>query len=129
MHHHDWDWSFAGALPGSDTVDVYKLAHDGRSMMLFRDKDHWNLDLRDPDLYAHMATAMQNWHLPAMTIFCLAQPVPKARTEAQVTAYRARAAELAAGHGLCIQRLDLDNYDVYAEFRNAGTCAAPQQAP
>ncbi len=129
MHHHDWDWSFAGALPGSDTVDVYKLAHDGRSMMLFRDKDHWNLDLRDPELYAHMATAMQNWHLPAMTIFCLAQPVPKARTEAQVTAYRARAAELAAGHGLCIQTLDLDNYDVYAEFRSAGTCAAPQQAP
>lgn len=129
MHHHDWDWSFAGALPGSGTVDVYQLAHDGRSMMLFRDKDHWNLDLRDPELYAHMATAMQNWHLPAMTIFCLAQPVPKARTEAQVTAYRARAAELAAGHGLCIQTLDLDNYDVYAEFRTAGTCAAPQQAP
>ncbi|HVW11418.1 MAG TPA: hypothetical protein VHC90_22690 [Bryobacteraceae bacterium] len=129
LHHHDWNWSFAGALPGTDTVDVYKLAHDGRSMMLFRDKDHWNLDLRDPGLYANMSSAMQNWHLPAMTIFCLAQPVPKARTEAQVAAYRARAAELSATHGLCIQRLDLDNYDVYAEFRTAGTCSASPQAP
>src|SRR6185312_9590346 len=103
---------------------------DGRSILMFRDKDRWNLDLRDPQLYVEMANGMKTWHLPVMTIFCLPDPVPpKPRTEAQVAAYRARAAELSAGQGLCIQRLDLDNYDVYAEFRTAGTCTAPPQAP
>jgi hypothetical protein len=129
LHHHDWHWSFVSMLPASDTVDVYRLERDGRSIMMFRDKDRWNLDLRDPLLYVEMARGMKTWHLPEMTILCLPDPVPpKPRTEAQVAAYRARAAELSAGQGLCIQRLDLDNYDVYADFRTAGTCTAPQQA-
>ena len=130
LHHHDWNWSFVADLPAGEAVDVYKLQRDGRSIMLFRDKDRWNLDLRDPQLYANMARGMKTWHLPEMTIFCLAQPVPpKPRTGPQVTAYRARVAELSAAQGLCIQRLDLDNYDVYADFRTAGTCTAPPQAP
>jgi hypothetical protein len=129
LHHHNWNWSFVSGLPGSDAVDVYKLARNGRSMMLFRDKNHWNLDLRDPQLYVQMARGMKTWHLPAMTIFCLPNPVPeKARTQAQVAAYRTRAVELSAGQGLCVQRLDLDNYDVYAEFRTTGTCTAPRPA-
>jgi 4-amino-4-deoxy-L-arabinose transferase-like glycosyltransferase len=129
LHHDQWKWSFVSALPGTDTVDVYKLEQNGRSMMLLRQKDRWNLDLRDPQLYAEMARGMQTWHLPSMTIFCLAQAAPKARTGAQVAAYRARAAELSANQGLCIQTLDLDNYDVYAEFRAAGACTASPSAP
>jgi hypothetical protein len=130
LHHHDWNWSFVSDLPGVDTVDVYRLQRGSRSMMMFRAKDLWNLDLRDPQLYIEMARGMKTWHLPEMTIFSLAQPVPlKPRTGAQVTAYRARAAELSAGQGLCIERLDLDNYDVYAAFRPAGTCTASPQSP
>jgi hypothetical protein len=129
LQHHDWNWSFVADLPDSKTVDVYKLQSDGRSMMMFRDKDRWNLDLRDPQLYVNMAQGMKTWHLPEMTIFSLAEPVPpKPRTGPQVTAYRARAAELSAAQGLCVQRLDLDNYDVYADFRTAGTCTAPPQS-
>jgi hypothetical protein len=124
MHHHNWNWQFVSPLPGSATVDVYKLNRGDRSMVLFRDKDHWNLDLRDPLLYSQMARGMRQWHLNSTTIFCLAQPVGRTRTEAQVVAYRARAAELSAAEGLCIQRLDLDNYDVYAEFRTSGGCTA-----
>jgi hypothetical protein len=130
LHHDDWNWSFVSDLPASGTVDVYKLSHDGRSMMVFRDKDTWNLDLRDPRLYVEMARGLKTWHLPEMTIFALPNPIPpKPRTGAQVAAYRARAAELSAGQGLCIQRLDLDNYDMYAAFRTAGTCTTPPQAP
>jgi hypothetical protein len=126
LHHHDWNWNYVSGLPASDTVDVYQLQRNGRSIMMFRDKDRWNLDLRDPQLYIDMARGMKTWHLPEMTIFSLAEPVPpKPRTGAQVTAYRARAAELSAAQGLCIERLDLDNYDVYAAFRPAGTCTAP----
>ena len=124
MHHHNWQWSFIAPLPGSSTVDVYKLSHDNRSMLLFRDKDHWNVDLRDPQLFSQMARGMRTWHLSSTTIFCLAQPVGKTRTEAQVTAYRERVAALTSAEGLCVQRLDLDNYDVYAEFRTAGNCTA-----
>ncbi len=124
MHHHNWNWDFLAPIPGSATVDVYKLSRDNRSMFLFRDKDHWNVDLRDPLLYNLMARGMRAWHLSSMTIFSLAQPVGRTRTEAQVVAYRARAAELSAAEGLCIQTLDLDNYDVYAEFRLSGQCAA-----
>jgi len=129
LHHHDWNWSFVADLPASEAVDVYKLQRDGRSIVLFRDKDRWNLDLRDPQLYVNMARGMKTWRLPEMTILSLADPVPpKPRTGPQVTAYRARVAELSAAQGLCIQRLDLDNYDVYADFRAAGTCSAPPQA-
>jgi hypothetical protein len=124
MHHHNWDWNFLAPIPGSATVDVYKLSRDNRSMVLFRDKDHWNVDLRDPRLYNLMARGMRAWHLSSTTIFCLAQPVGRTRTDAQVAAYRARAAELSAAEGLCIQTLDLDNYDVYAEFRLSGSCTA-----
>ena len=121
MHHHDWQWEFAGLIPGS-TVDTYRLSKDNRSMMLFRDRDDWILDLRDPRLYNLMARGMRNWHLSSMTIFDLAQQPGKTRTEAQVTAYLARIAELSATEGLCVQTLDLDNYDVYAEFRTSGLC-------
>ena len=123
MHHHNWDWQYLAPLPGSNTVDVYKLSHDGRTMIMFRDRDHWNVDLRDPQLFANMATGMKTWHVDESTIFCLAQPVPKARTAAQVTAYRERVAENTAANGLCVQTLELDNYDVYAEFRTAGHCS------
>ena len=122
MYHHDWNWGFVAPVSGSKTVDIYKLSQDNRSMFLFRDKDHWNLDLRDPLLYNQMARGMRESHVSSTTIFCMAQPVPRARTEAQVVAYRARAAELSAAEGLCVQTLDLDNHDVYAEFRTAGTC-------
>jgi hypothetical protein len=122
MHHHNWKWEFVAPL--SATVDVYKLSHDNRSMLMFRDKDHWNLDLRDPLLFSQMARGMRTSHLTSTTIFGLAQPVGKTRTEAQVAAYRNRVAELTAAEGLCVQRLDLDNYDVYAEFRTNGLCTA-----
>ncbi len=125
MHHHDWKWEFLAPLPDSATVDVYKLTSGNRSMILFRDRDHWNLDLRDPLLYKQMAAGLRAWHLSSATIFGLAQPVGKTRTGAQVTAYRARAAELSAAEGLCVQKLDLDNYDVYAKFRLAGSCTTP----
>jgi hypothetical protein len=122
MHHHDWKWTFVSPLPGSASVDVYRLSRDNRSMLLFRDKDDWNLDLRDARLFDQMARGMRTWHLASTTIFCIAQPVGKTRTEAQVTSYRNTVAELTAANGLCVQRLDLDNHDVYAEFRTAGNC-------
>jgi hypothetical protein len=122
MHHHNWTWQYLAPLPGGATVDVYKFSRDGRTMIMFRDRDHWTLDLRDPTLFSNMATGMKTWHVDESTIFCLAQPVPKARTEAQVAAYRARVAENTAANGLCVQTLELDNYDVYAEFRTNGNC-------
>ena len=67
MHHHNWKWEFVAPL--SATVDVYKLSHDNRSMLMFRDKDHWNLDLRDPLLFSQMARGMRTWHLTSTTIF------------------------------------------------------------
>ena len=126
MHHDNWKWNFVAPLPDSSTVDVYKLSRDNHSMLLFRDKDHWILDLREAQLFDQMARGMRAWHLSSTTILCLAQPVGKTRTRAQVTAYRNRVAELTAAEGLCVQRLDLDNYDVYAEFRTAGSCTTPQ---
>ncbi len=128
MHHDNWKWNFIAPLPDSSTVDVYKLTRDNHSMLLFRDKDHWNLDLRDPRLFSQMATGMRTWHLSSTTIFCLAQPVGKTRTEAQVTAYRNRISQLTTAEGLCVQRLDLENYDVYAEFRTAGRCTTTQES-
>ena len=93
-----------------------------QAMLVFRERDQWNLDLRDQQLFSQMARGMRIWHLSSTTIFGLVKPAGKTRTEAQVTAYRNRIAEVTAAAGLCVQRLDLDNYDVYAEFRTAGSC-------
>lgn len=123
LHHDDWDWSFISPLPGSQTVDVYKLSRANRTMFLFRDKEHWNLDLRDPQLYQAMAAGTRIWHLPATTILGLAQAQGKPRTQTQVEAFRARVAELSAAAGLCVQTLELENFDAWAEFRRAGDCA------
>jgi hypothetical protein len=119
-HHHNWNWVFVSPLPGSTTVDVYRLSGDRRSMLLFRDLDHWLLDLREPDLYTLMSRGMHTFHLSSMTIFCPAQFPGKPRTQLQETAYRTRIAELSAAQGLCVQTLELENYDVYAEFRPGG---------
>jgi hypothetical protein len=123
-HHHNWKWEFVAPVPGMDWVDVYRLSRDGRSMLLFRDKNQWNLDLREQLLYTSMAKSIEAWHLPSMTIFCMTQTHPLGRTDAQVAAYRGRVAELSAAHGLCVQTLELRNFDVYAEFRPSGACAA-----
>jgi hypothetical protein len=121
-HHHDWKWEFIAPVPGMDWVDVYKLSRGGRSILLFRDKNRWNLDLREQLLYTSIAKGIGAWHLPAMTIFCITQTHPLGRTDAQIAAYRDRVAELSAAHGLCVETLDLQNFDVYAEFRPSGTC-------
>jgi hypothetical protein len=128
MHHHDWNWEFVSSLPGTDAVDVYKVSRGTHSLLLFRDEDHWILDLREAQLFDRMARGMRMWHLSSTTIFCLSQPGGKTRTEAQVTGYRNRVAELTAAAGLCVQRLDIENYDVYAEFRTAGNCTTTQEA-
>lgn len=122
MHHHNWNWQYVAPLPGSADGQVYRLSRDNRSMLLFRDTD-WILDLRKAELFSTMARGMRQWHLSSMTIFCLAQPGVRARTQAQVNAYRARILELAAANGLCEQTLELENYDVYAEFRITGACS------
>ena len=128
-HHHDWNWTFVSPLPGAAGTDVYRVSHtvgrDHRSITLFRDWDHWLLDLREPDLYTLMSRGMRTYHLSSMTIFCPAQFEGKPRTQAQETAYRARIAELSAAQGLCVQALELENYDVYAEFRTGG-CTVQQ---
>jgi hypothetical protein len=128
MHHHTWNWEFVSSLPATDAVDVYKLSRNNRSILLFRDKDHWTLDLREAQLFDRMARGMRTWHLSSTTIFCLSQPVGKTRSEAQVRGYRNRVTELTTAAGLCVQRLDLENYDVYAEFRTAGSCTTTQES-
>jgi len=121
MHHHNWKWEFVAPLPGSADGQVYRLSRDNRSMLLFRDMA-WQLDLREPELYTLLARSMRHWQLSSVTIFSIAQIPGKTRTQEQVEAYRARVLELAATQGLCQQTLELDNYDVYAEFRTGG-CA------
>ena len=83
------------------------------------------VDLRDPLFYRRMASGMRAQHLSSATVFSLAQPPGKTRTQAQLAAYFARIDELSAAEGLCRQTLELDNYDVYAEFR-AGGCSPTQ---
>ncbi len=128
MHHHNWKWEFEQPVATHPTVDVYKLSRDNHSMQLFRDKDRWNLDFRDQQLYASVADSMTARHLSSMTFFCLAQSPGKARSPSMLDAYKDHVAELAAGHNLCVQKMDVNNYDVYAEFRRAGACTAKEPA-
>jgi hypothetical protein len=123
MHHHDWKWQFEGTLPNSTTVDVYRLtSRDKRSMLLFRDKNRWNLDLQESALFASIANGLRAQHMKSTTIFDLSQSPGPLRSEAKIAAYKDKVAELSAAEGLCVQTLDIDNYDAYGEFRLAGTC-------
>jgi hypothetical protein len=123
-HHHTWKWTYVSPLPENPGVDIYRLSEGPRSILLFRDLNHWLLDFREADMYALIARGMRQFGVRSMTIFCPAQFPGKPRTRLQTDAYRARIAELGAAQGLCVQTLELENYDVYAEFRSAGGCSA-----
>ena len=123
---HYWDWQYQGAVPGHPSLDVYKVSRDNHSLIAFRDKDRWNLDFREEALYSQMADAMNANHLSSLTVFCPAQTPGPARTRERLAAYRDHVAELAAAKNLCVQTMDVANYDVYAEFRQAGKCTAQE---
>lgn len=124
LHHDDWKWEFEGRLGSFQDVDVYRVSRGKERILVFRDRGRWILDTSDASLYVALAACLRSRGLSRINLFRLAQD--EAPWEAaELRAYRQSATESAGAGGLCIQELDIDGRDVYAEVR-AGGCSAPR---
>jgi hypothetical protein len=122
FHHDDWEWKFVETSSSRAGIDIYRLSRGARHMLLFRDKDRWLIDPLDAGLYEDLAAFMRTKALPSITLFRVAQE-QGAREAAELRADRKQIGELATASGLCVDKLDLHDYDVYMEVR-PGVCDA-----
>jgi len=124
--HDDWKWTFLGRVPGVPSVDTYRLTRGGRRMLLFRDRDTWLLDFHQPALYQKVETALRSQVVRSVAVFYVQpDPAPAVRSAVLKAEHRRWIADLSTSQGLCVQALDLDGYDISAEFR-AGGCTHEQ---
>jgi hypothetical protein len=125
LHHDDWRWQFDGHVPGLPDLDVYRVSRGNKQLLVFRDRGRWILDSREPALDANLAACLRSRGLARMDLFRLAQDGAPWEA-AELRAYRKSIAESTVGAGLCLQELNVDGRDVYAEVRTGG-CSAPPQ--
>jgi len=126
LHHHDWKWEFVGRVRSLPNVDIYRVSHENRSLLVFRDKGRWLADAQDATLYRALAVCMRSKSAPSITLFRLAQDEGEPWEAGELKAYRTTIAELARESGLCVQQLSTHYRDVLAEFRSGG-CSAPPE--
>jgi hypothetical protein len=123
LHHNDWEWKFVGPANSSAAIDIYRISQGGRHMLVFREKGRWLVDPLDARLYDNLAACMRSQTLPSITLFRVAQQ-QEPWVVAGLRAYRKQIANLATSHELCVEKLDVHDYDVYMEVRRGG-CDAP----
>jgi hypothetical protein len=124
--HDDWKWTFLERVPGVPRVDVYRLTRGDRKMLLFRDRDTWLLDFHQPALYQKVEAALRSQGVRSVVVFYVQQDPPQAVRSAVLKAeHRRWIADLSSSHGICVQTLDLDGYNISVEFRARG-CAHEQ---
>ncbi len=128
LPHHDWKWKFLGRVPSFPNVDIYRVSHENRSLLVFRDKARWIADAQDATLYRALAVSMRSKSVPSITLFRLAQDEGQPWEAGEMKAYRTTIAELAGESGLCVQALSTHDRDVFAEFRAGGCTAPPERA-
>jgi hypothetical protein len=119
--HDNWKWTFLERVPGEPSVEIYRLTRGGRHMLLFRDRYTWLLDFHQPALYRKVETALHSQGVRSATVFYVRQDPPQVVLSAALKAEDRRwIGNLSASQELCVQALDLNGYDISAEFRAWG---------
>ena len=118
--HHDWSWTYAGALPGLPSVQRYELRRHGRAITLLAHRDVWNFDLTTRDAHARLKAAAAAAGLPCTAEFVVHQnlykPVERKLFVPEPEAIERSARASAEAEGLELRRIEIRGGDVYAEL-------------
>jgi hypothetical protein len=126
--HDDWKWRFLGRVPNAPHVDAYRLTRGGRQMLLFWDREYWLLDFRQPAFYQKVEAMLRSPGVRSVAVFYVQEhPPPVVLSAALKAEHRRWIANLSISQGLCVQAVDLNGYDISAEFRARG-CTHEQSA-
>jgi hypothetical protein len=109
IHNHDLKWKFYRHFLEPDRVDEYRLIdRHGQQVLLLRDIDQWNLDLRNPSVYRVLSRSIHDAQLTGITVFLLKQ-VAGSASPPEIAAEKNQVAKLAADAGLQVTSIYDDN--------------------
>jgi hypothetical protein len=128
IYHHTWDWSSLKLAQPIPQVDVYRLRRGPEQMLVFRDHTNWNADPDDPAVYSELAACLRADNVPELSIFGARQVPPKPPLS-DPREVRGTIAKLAAGSGLCVQRLAVNQVGWYATFRQSNCAPVDLKLP
>lgn len=111
-HHDRWRWKSVDA-------NTYEITRGGRKVVVMRDERlRWNLDVLDAMLYEDLGRRLESLRLRSTTVFSLRYPFPpEPWTSTERDAVRLEVPALAARAHLETDRLVLDGFNAFAQFR------------
>jgi hypothetical protein len=117
-YHDRWRWTSVDA-------NTYEVTQGGGKVLVMRDeRPRWNLDLLDGTLYEDLRRRLEFLRLGSTTVFSLRYPFPpEPWTSAERNAIRLEVPKLAERAHLETDRLILDGFNVFAQFRIRETAA------
>jgi len=125
--HHNWDWSslkLPQPIPG---IDVYRLRRGAEQMLVFRDKNEWNLEPDDSSVYGKLAQCLRTLKIQDLSVFSARQAPPKAPFF-NLKLVKRTIVTLAADSAICVQRMSVNPVGWYATFRPSN-CAPVNVQP
>ncbi|MGE5413914.1 MAG: hypothetical protein ACM3NW_07060 [Syntrophomonadaceae bacterium] len=122
--HHDWNWEFVGAVAGHPGGERYRLTSGDRKLDLVAHRDLWNIDPLAPASYQALSAVADPDASHRITLYALHQFLPGATPPADEE-LRHRIPTLARDAGLEVERLDVFDANVFAEFRSPPRRGAP----
>ena len=117
IYHHNWKWTAESSQPINGD-DIYDLTRDGRHLVVFRDKTHWNIDGDDPQVLDTLAKALRTGKAPELSVFSVRQSPPRPPIS-NVRALKFALSRAAADRRICAERMSVNATQWFVTFRNS----------
>jgi len=127
IYYDQWKWASVDPRLQIPGVDIYRLTRGNDRMYVFRDTAEWNIEPRDPAVYARLAQCLRTEKIADVSVFSVRQSPPSAPFS-DLRGLQRDVATQAAGAGVCIEKLKLNPVGWYGTFRESG-CPPPQISP
>jgi hypothetical protein len=125
--HHDWQWTSLKQqpIPG---IDIYRISRGQRQMLVFRDKNTWNVKPDDADIYHKIDECLRDGKTPEVSIFSALQSPPYPPFS-DLRRIRREIVSQSADSSFCVQRLSVNAVGWYGTFRESGCTATDIKPP
>lgn len=133
IFHHNWRWKSIEPQPPLDGTDVYRLTRGRDEMLVFRDKNDWNIDPDDPAVFGKLAQTLraektQTDKTPEISVFS-ARQVPPRPPFSDLKLVRRTMVKDAADAGMCVQRFAVNAVGWYATLRSSNCTGVSVHPP
>jgi hypothetical protein len=125
--HHDWKWTSLKQqpIPG---IDIYRITRGQQQMLVFRDKNSWNVKPGDADIYHKIDECLRDGKTPEVSIFSALQS-PPSPPFSDLRQIRREIVSQSANSSFCVQRLSVNAVGWYGTFRESGCTAMDMKPP